>query len=473
MAHEQILIVEDQRAVAGALKLRLRGLGYDVPAIAKDGFEAIEKAAEFKPDLILMDVRLGGGMDGIETAQRIRARQDIPIVYISAHVDLKLLERARSTHPAGFINKPFTTKDLLTAIDLALHREQVPLSSEVLENADGAVAERLSGTTDGVITADSEGRVGFVNNAAEYIIGWQRRQVVGRPLADLIAVLYDVPLIQATELVRRVMRAASEENLMRPQGGRFGGSEQRTDMLTPLYDSRGQVYGVALKLLAGAKLAGKFEQKSIDRALTKALDAISHGVLVVGADLRVRYLNRSARDTLSRNRGIEFRNDILTINDKQLDQRFKELVQIATAKARQGQDQASGTMFVRSSMSEHVELIIAPVPANGSTEAEAQILVYLFDASSPRQVSFDVLTGLYGLTHTEAKLVQFMTNGMTLDEAAEELEISVNTVRTHLKHIFHKTGINRQSDLIHRIESGPARLLVNFDGSHLAEPARR
>jgi PAS domain S-box-containing protein len=471
MAHEQILIVEDQRAVAGALKLRLRGLGYDVSAIAKDGFEAIEKAAELKPDLILMDVRLGEGMDGIETAQRIRARHDIPVIYISAHVDLKLLERARATRPAGFINKPFTTKDLLTAIDLALHREHIPLASTHHEQANGPLDER---PTDGVITADSEGRVGFVNNAAEYIIGWQRRQVVGRPLADLIAVLYDVPLIQATEIVTRVMDLAKEENLARPQGGRFGGSDHCIDVLTPLYDSRGQVYGVALKLLAGVKATAKIDRQPIERALPKALDAIPHGVLVVGADLRVRYLNRSARDTLSRNRGIELRNDILSINDKQLDQRFKELVQLATAKARLGQEQASGAMFVRAPMSrEHVELIVAPVPASGSTEIEAQILVYLFDTSSPRQVSFDVLTGLYGLTHTEAKLVQFMTNGMTLDEAAEELEISVNTARTHLKHVFHKTGINRQTELIHRIESGPASLLVNFEGSHLAEPAVR
>lgn len=471
MAREQIMIVEDQRAVAGALKLRLRGLGYDVSAIAKDGFEAIEKAAELKPDLILMDVRLGEGMDGIETAQRIRARHDIPVIYISAHVDTKLLERARSTHPAGFINKPFTTKDLLTAIDLALHREQPLTQTEAALPAGAALDDRPK---DGVITADSEGRVGFVNNSAEYIIGWQRRQVVGRPLADLLAVLYDMPLAQAADLVTRVIHDANEENLVRPQGGRFGAGEQCTDLLTPLHDSRGHVYGVALKLMAGARLSSRLDHKPVDRALGKALDAVPHGVLIIGADLRVRYLNRSARDTLTRNRGIELRNDVLSLSDKQLDLRFKELVEMAASKARQGEDQASGAMFVRAPMSrEHVELLVAPVPAAGSTETEAQVLLYLFDTASPRQVSFDVLTGLYGLTHTEAKLVQFMTNGMTLDEAAEELEISVNTARTHLKHIFHKTGINRQTELIHRIESGPASLLVGFAGSHLSEPVGR
>ncbi|MGH7888884.1 MAG: response regulator, partial [Candidatus Binatia bacterium] len=396
MAHEQILIVEDQRAVAGALKLRLRGLGYDVSAIAKDGFEAIEKASELKPDLILMDVRLGDGIDGIETAQRIRSRHDIPVIFISAHVDQKLLERARATRPAGFINKPFTTKDLLTAIDLALHRNQTAFDNA--ENA--ALSAEDERPKDGVITADSEGRVGFINSAAEYIIGWQRRQVVSRPLADLLAVLYDLPIAQTTALVTRVLANGSEETITRPLGGRFGGTQARIDTLTPLYDSRGQVYGVALKLCAGLAAESKRDQPSQDRALGRALDAIPQGVLVVNGELRIKYLNRTARDTLSRNRGIEFRNDTLGIVDKSLDQNLRELVHIAVEKAKQGLNHASGAMFVRLPMSrEQIELVVAPVPETASTR-DPNVLIYLFDATSPRQVSYDVLTGLYGLTQS-------------------------------------------------------------------------
>jgi PAS domain S-box-containing protein len=466
MAHEQILIVEDQRAVAGALKMRLRGLGYDVTAIAKDGFEAIEKAEELKPDLILMDVRLGEGMDGIETAQRIRARHDIPVIFISAHVDHKLLERARTTRPAGFINKPFTTKDLLTAIDLALHRDD-PRTEEPIADLD----ER---TQEGVITADSEGRVGFVNAAAEAVIGWHRRQVVGRGLADMIAVLYDLPGDQTAAMVARVLRTGGEESLTRPTGGRFGGVDPHLDTLSPLYDSRGQVYGVALKLQSGVRREPKTSPAQLDRALSKALDAVPHGVFVVGGDMRIRHLNRAAREALARNRGLEYRNDALTIPDKQLDQRLRDLVQTALAKGCEGRDQASGALMVQVPMSrEHLELIVAPVPLSDTVDTEATALIYLFDAGSTRQVSYDVLTSLYGLTQTEAKLVQLMTNGMTLDDAAEELEISVNTARTHLKHIFHKTGINRQTELIHRIESGPAALLVSFDPERLAEAAAR
>ncbi len=456
---EQILIVEDQRAVASALKMRLRGLGYDISAIAKDGFEAIEKAAELRPDLILMDVRLGEGMDGIETAQRIRARHDIPVIFISAHVDLKLLERARSTRPAGFINKPFTTKDLLTAIDLALHSHRG--SSSLDETAEPQFDDA---TTDGVLTADSEGRVGFVNNAAEFIIGWQRRQVVGRPLADLIAVLYDMTVVHAADLVKRVLALGAEESLVRPRGGRFGGNEARTDTVTPLFDSRGQVYGLALKLHATSPKTVPRGDHSVERALRKALDAVPQGIIVVNGDLRIKYANRIARDVLTRNRGLEIRNEIFTLIDKLLDQQLRSLVQAALERAQLGHEHANGAMFVRSPLSrESVELIVAPVPDNGAAVADASVLIYVFDGKGSRPVAFDVLTGLYGLTHTEAKLTQFMINGMTLDEAAEELEISVNTARTHLKHIFHKTGINRQSELVHHIVSGPASLHVSFE----------
>ena len=76
--------------------MRLRGLGYVVADIATSGADAVEKAGALSPDLILMDIQLGEGIDGIEAAHRIREQVDIPVIYVTAHADPGLLERARS-----------------------------------------------------------------------------------------------------------------------------------------------------------------------------------------------------------------------------------------------------------------------------------------------------------------------------------------------------------------------------------------
>ena len=139
----------------------------------------------------------------------------------------------------------------------------------------------------------------------------------------------------------------------------------------------------------------------------------------------------------------------------------------AATKAREGIEDGSDAMFIKAPMiRDQVEVIATPVSSGNRFDEESCVILYLFDASLDRQVSHDVLTRLYGLTQTEGKLVQLLVGGSTLDDAAKHLEISVNTARTHLKHVFHKTGINRQAELVHRIETGPAGLLINFNNGH-------
>jgi CheY-like chemotaxis protein len=85
MANAKILVVEDEAIVAKDLQYRLTKFGYTVPAIASSGEEAINKAVEISPDLVLMDIRLKGSMDGIEAAQEIYKRLDIPVIYLTAY----------------------------------------------------------------------------------------------------------------------------------------------------------------------------------------------------------------------------------------------------------------------------------------------------------------------------------------------------------------------------------------------------
>ncbi|WP_292465713.1 response regulator [Methanolobus sp.] len=124
MDNAKILVVEDENVVALEIKKRLTRLGYVVPSVAASGKEAISKAKGFLPDLILMDIRLKGEMDGIEAAQEIWTQLGIPVIYLTAHSDDETLKRAKQTNPYGYVLKPFEEEDLRAVIEVALYRRQ-------------------------------------------------------------------------------------------------------------------------------------------------------------------------------------------------------------------------------------------------------------------------------------------------------------------------------------------------------------
>src|SRR5207244_1917111 len=99
--------VEDESITALHIKTVLVRHGYAVGAIAKNGPEAIEKTAQFEPNLVLMDISLRGEMDGIEAAEVIARRFDRPVIYLTAYADRETTERARLTGPHGYLLKPF------------------------------------------------------------------------------------------------------------------------------------------------------------------------------------------------------------------------------------------------------------------------------------------------------------------------------------------------------------------------------
>ncbi len=124
MTKATILIVEDEAIIAADLAGTLRRLGYGVSGTTGLGEEAIELAREQRPDLVLMDIRLAGAMDGIEAAETIRRELDLPVIYLTAHSDRATLERAKLTDPFGYILKPFEELGLETHVEMALYKHQ-------------------------------------------------------------------------------------------------------------------------------------------------------------------------------------------------------------------------------------------------------------------------------------------------------------------------------------------------------------
>lgn len=125
MENARIMIVEDIWLIANDLRESLGKLGYTVTAIVSSGEEAVKKAGEEMPDLILMDIVLSGRMDGIEAAEKIRSATDIPVIYLTAYSDEKKLERAKVTEPFGYLIKPVNDRELHTTIETALYRNRM------------------------------------------------------------------------------------------------------------------------------------------------------------------------------------------------------------------------------------------------------------------------------------------------------------------------------------------------------------
>jgi signal transduction histidine kinase len=124
----KILVVEDEVIIATDIKDCLEKSGYNVPAVAAYGEQALEKVAELHPDLVLMDVMLKGDMNGIEAAEKILDNFNIPVVYLSAYSDQKTLQKAKTTQPFGYILKPFEETQLITTIEIAINRYQAEIA---------------------------------------------------------------------------------------------------------------------------------------------------------------------------------------------------------------------------------------------------------------------------------------------------------------------------------------------------------
>lgn len=118
----RILLVEDVRNVSMVLKARLESFGYGICDIANTGLKAIDMAIRHQPDLILMDIMLEGDMNGIEAAEIILDRIDVPIIYLSCLNDQKVFDRAIETNPYGYILKPYDSSELRFSIENAIKK---------------------------------------------------------------------------------------------------------------------------------------------------------------------------------------------------------------------------------------------------------------------------------------------------------------------------------------------------------------
>jgi CheY-like chemotaxis protein len=212
-----ILIVEDDIIVANNLRDRLAALGHAVCGITSSGLEAIERTAESQPDLILMDIKLRGEMDGIACAHEIRSRYDIPVVYLTGYADEQTLQRAKLSDPYGYILKPFEVRDLHTTIEMALHKHVMEKRIRESEEKYRSLVEySLQGI---MVIQDMPPRIIFANAPCAEIIGYSADELMNLPAQRTLDLIH--PEDQEW-LLQRLTDHASREAV--PATGRCVGS---------------------------------------------------------------------------------------------------------------------------------------------------------------------------------------------------------------------------------------------------------
>ena len=157
----KILVVEDEQITALEIETNLKQLGYNVPPSVIYGEEAVQKAEELKPDLVLMDIHLKGEMDGVAAAEQIQRRFGIPVIYLTANTDELTLQRAKLTGPYGFILKPFETRELRTNIEMALYKNNM---ENALRESEAKLVSVFNTISDGICISDLNGKILDVND---------------------------------------------------------------------------------------------------------------------------------------------------------------------------------------------------------------------------------------------------------------------------------------------------------------------
>jgi PAS domain S-box-containing protein len=186
VAKARIMVVEDESIVALQIQEGLIAAGYDVPAIASTGKDALKQAGETEPDLILMDITLKGDMDGIQTALSIRDMYDIPIIYLTAYSDDETVERAKITEPYGYILKPLSEKSLVLAIEMTLQKAR---KEKHLKQKSEWYSSILSGMGEGLIVMNVKGEIRFINQFTEKLTLWKQHEVAGKRITHIFPVI--------------------------------------------------------------------------------------------------------------------------------------------------------------------------------------------------------------------------------------------------------------------------------------------
>ena len=188
MNKAKIQIVEDEAIIAMEIESQLQSLGYEITSIVDTGVKAIKKAEEDKPDIILMDIRIKGDIDGIDTAEAIRSQFGIPVIFSTAYLDEERIQRAKITMPFGYVLKPIQERDLKVTLEMALYISKVDNERKqtaiALSESEKRHRELHHNLIAGVVVHAPDTSILLSNPKASEILGLSDEQMRGKEAID-------------------------------------------------------------------------------------------------------------------------------------------------------------------------------------------------------------------------------------------------------------------------------------------------
>ncbi len=291
-ARAKILVVEDERIVAEDIRRSLRKLGYDVCGVVSTGQEAVRKALQLRPDLVLMDIVLRMPMNGIQAAAAIHEKIDVPVIYLTAYADSDTLEKAKQTEPYGYLLKPFENRELQTAIEMSLYKHR---TERRLRENEAWLSTTLRSLAEGVIATNERAEILFMNPVAERLTGWTFGEVNGKPFSSVFRLASsrtgDLRPVEKVLKSRTVVSLPEAARLMRKDGEAFDVDFHAS----PIRDERGRIFG-AVAAFQDVTLRNRTEEalKKSEREKGLILSSVSDMVVYLNRDLEIIWANAAA-----------------------------------------------------------------------------------------------------------------------------------------------------------------------------------
>ena len=427
MTAESILVVDDDRTICKVLELQLGHLGYKVIGSARTANEALRMVRTHDPDLVLMDINLGRGGDGINTADVIRKEYSVPVVYVTAYADEETLERAKKTLPFGYVNKPIRNTDLRTAVALAInHAERVEEEAATYHGSDTAWHMQFSASADGEINRLTQPERTALRQSGHEL------------LEELLPADHG-------RLIQNCVNARREQLITTRTGQRTYSWEYR-----PI--NRGKSVRIRVTdITAHAQMVSDNVQQA---TLSEALDHLATGVIFVNENLKIFHSNEAAEQILGKGSELLIRDGLLCCRTADRTAHLQRLVL---------QDSSSTFSMERGGELPPLHLLVSPLHSHRENYGRNLpiSIVYIFESSKNSQRIEDVIRSLYNLSPKEARIAAKLVLNPELKDAAQAMGITYNTARTHLKRIYAKTNVNRLSALVHMIVTGPVGLLIH------------